>query len=90
MKFSEAVTVAGGTPSIELTIGTSTVQATLASGSGTDTLVFSYVIGAGIEGAVSAASEISLNSATMKDSAGDDASLELGSINTDGVEVIIE
>ncbi len=42
--FNEAVTVAGGTPTLALKIGGATRQATYASGSGTNTLTFSHAV----------------------------------------------
>jgi len=67
--LSEAVTVAGGTPTLGLNTGGT---ATYASGSGTSTLNFTYTVGAGENNAdldYSSTSAISLNGATIKDAA---------------------
>ncbi|HVZ43898.1 MAG TPA: Ig-like domain-containing protein [Ramlibacter sp.] len=44
VKFSEAVTVASGTPTLKLETGTTDELATYASGAGTDTLTFNYTV----------------------------------------------
>lgn len=48
VKFAEevVVTTSGGTPTLSLNLSSGTTKATYASGSGTDTLTFSYAIGA--------------------------------------------
>lgn len=76
--FNEKVYVAGGTPRIAVVIGVNTRQATYASGTGTTALVFTYTIVGGdvaIAGQLSATSPIDLNSATIKDVAGNNATL---------------
>ena len=88
---SEAVNVVttGGTPRIELTIGSATIYADYVSGSGSTALVFSYLIQAGdtdtdgIEiGALSA------NGGTLKDGTGNNLDLTLNGVaSTAGVRV---
>ena len=75
--FGRAVTVTGA-PSLALAVGSATVQASYASGSGTDTLVFAYTVRAGdaAPGGVSVpAGAIALNGGTLADAAGNDAAL---------------
>lgn len=74
--FDEEVTVTG-TPRIALTIGAATRYATYASGSGTTTLTFTYtfVVGDTDTDGFAATSPIELNSGTIKDAAGNDATL---------------
>ena len=78
--LSEATTVTttGGAPQLALNIGGTTVQANYASGSGSTTLVFSYTVLAGqtdANGISLAANSLSLNGATLKDAAGNNATL---------------
>lgn len=85
VNFDEAVTVntTGGTPNINLTIGTGeTVQATYVSGSGTSSLVFRYTVQAGENDAdgISVGTNIILNGGSIKDSTGNDAVLILNNI----------
>jgi uncharacterized protein YchJ len=73
--FNEAVTLntTAGSPTLALVIGSSTVQATYVSGSGTSALVFSTTIASGqtdTDGVAIAINALSLNGATLKDSAG--------------------
>lgn len=79
--YSESVTVTG-TPSLPLTIGSSTVQATYLSGSGTHALVFRYTILNGQEDldGIEAGNTLELNGGTLKDAAGNTASLSLTSL----------
>ena len=65
--FSEAVTVSGGTPNLVLNDGGT---ATYSSGSGSTTLVFSHTVQAGQNVADLAVTSLSLNGATVKDTAG--------------------
>jgi len=77
VNFSEAVTVTG-TPQLALDIGGTTVQASYAGGSGTAVLTFSYTIQAGqtdANGIALAVNSLALNSGTIKDAAGNDATL---------------
>ena len=80
--MSEATTVTG-TPQLTLNIGdtvvpATAVQATYASGSGTTTLVFNYTILAGqtdANGISINANSLALNSGTLQDAAGNNATL---------------
>jgi methionine-rich copper-binding protein CopC/uncharacterized OB-fold protein len=78
--MSEATTVstAGGTPRIALTVGASTVFANYASGSGTSSLVFTYVVQAGdtdANGISIAANALQANGGSLTDAAGNAATL---------------
>lgn len=44
LKFPKAVTITGGTPSIDVTLGSTVRSVPLASGDGTDSLTFSYLV----------------------------------------------
>ncbi|XKE44370.1 cadherin domain-containing protein [Halomonas organivorans] len=82
--MSEATTVdtSGGTPRIALTVGGSTVYADYVSGSGTDSLVFEYVIQAGdndADGITIGANPLEANGGTLEDAAGNTADLTLAS-----------
>jgi hypothetical protein len=70
--FNEAVTVAGGTPTLALSDGGIT---TYTGGSGTGTLTFSYVVEAGDDTIDLAVSAFNLNGATIQDGAGTNANL---------------
>jgi len=87
--FDENVTVTG-TPSIPVTIGAATVQATYTGGSGTNALAFSYTVQNGdydIDG-ITVGAAIALNGGTIKDAATNNAVLTLNSIgNTTAVLV---
>ena len=74
--FSAAVTVTG-TPQLPLTIGSSSVSASYASGSGTTALVFSYTVQAGDTDSdgIASTSPLVLNGGTIKSSGGTDATL---------------
>ena len=72
VNMSEAVTVAGGTPTLTLNDGGT---ATYTGGSGTNALTFSYTVGAGQNTADLAVTAVNLNSATVKDGAGNAANL---------------
>ena len=73
---SEVVTVntTGGTPTLTLNDGGT---ATYTGGSGTNALTFSYTVGAGQNTAALAATAVNLNGGTIKDGAGNAASLSL-------------
>lgn len=88
MNMSESVTVTG-TPSIALIIGSTTVHANYASGSGTNALVFRYTIQAGNEDSDGVTiGALSLNGGSIKDSDGNHAILTLHSVgSTAGVLV---
>lgn len=82
VNFSENVTVTG-TPRIALTLGSTTVYATYASGSGTTTLSFSYTVQNGdrdTDGITVGA--LTLNGGTINDSAGNAAVLTLNSVGS--------
>lgn len=89
MKFNEAVTVAGGTPSLGLTIGSTNIQAAYSSGSGSDSLVFRYTLQDGQSDANGiTVGTLALNTATIKDAAGNAADMTLNSVgSTTGVLV---
>jgi len=75
--FSEHVAVdeTGGTPHLELTIGTATVQAIYVSGSGSNALAFRYVVQAGdtdLDG-IDVGGSLVLDGGTIRDAAGNDA-----------------
>ncbi|WP_305123537.1 Ig-like domain-containing protein, partial [Roseomonas sp. GC11] len=74
--FDEAVTVSG-TPGLALDIGGTLVEASYLSGSGSSTLVFSYTVQSGEDDAdgVGLPGSITLNGGTLRDAAGNDASL---------------
>lgn len=88
---SEAVTIdtSGGTPRIALDVGGTTRYATYASGSGGSALVFTYTFVAGdvdLDG-IGMTSPIQLNGGTIKDAAGNDATLTFTVPNTSGLNV---
>ena len=74
VNLSEAVTVAGGTPTLTLNDGGT---ATYTGGSGSSALTFSYTVVAGQNTAALAATAVNLNAATVKDGAGNAANLSL-------------
>ena len=72
LNLSEAVTVAGGTPALTLNDGGT---ATYTGGSGTNALTFKYTVAAGQNTADLAVTGVNLGTATVKDGAGNVASL---------------
>ena len=74
LNLSEAVTVAGGTPTLTLNDGGT---ATYSGGSGTNALTFSYTVAPGRTRADLAVTAVNLNAATIKDGAGNAANLSL-------------
>ena len=85
LTFSEAVTVAGGTPTLTLNDGG---IATYASGSGTNALVFNYTVAAGQNAASLAATALNLpTGVTIKDSSGNAASLSLAGLSQTGPQI---
>jgi len=86
--FDEAVTVTG-TPRISIAVGGSTTYATYASGSATNTLVFTYSVGGSDNDSdgIVLSSPIELNSGTIKDSAGNDSALTFSVPDTSSVLV---
>ncbi len=87
--FSEAVNVVttGGTPYIALTIGGITKRAVYVSGGGSTALVFRYILASGDAGAIATATGITTNGGTIKDSAGNNATLTFTSPTTSGIMV---
>src|SRR5206468_5169328 len=86
VNYNDNVTVnlSGGTPSLSLTIGSTSRSATYVSGTGTAALLFRYTIQAGDADAtgIASASPLVLNGATMKDAAGNNAGLTFTAPNT--------
>jgi hypothetical protein len=79
--FSEVVNVTG-TPQLTLETGTTDAVVDYSSGSGTNTLTFSYTIGSGETSSdldYGSTSALALNSGTIKDAAGNAATLTLAS-----------
>ena len=92
VNFDKNITVdtAGGTPELEVTVGSTTQQATYVSGSGTQDLVFRYTVQTGdvdINGVSIGA--ISLNGGTIQDAdSGNNSGLGLNDVDpTAGVKV---
>lgn len=86
--LSEAVTVTG-TPQIAVDVGGTTRYATYTSGSGTTALTFTLSPQAGdvdLDG-ITVSSPIQLNGGTIKDAAGNDATLTFTPPNTSGIKV---
>ena len=80
---SEVVTVTG-TPTLTLNDGGT---ATYTGGSGTSALTFSYTVGAGQNIAALAATAVNLNGGTIKDGAGNAASLSLTGLTQTGPQI---
>ncbi|WP_293299218.1 autotransporter-associated beta strand repeat-containing protein, partial [Pedobacter sp. UBA4863] len=81
VNFSENVTVTG-TPQLTLETGTTDRVVNYASGSGTSTLTFTYIVQAGDTSSdldYTSTSALALNSGTIKDGAGNNATLTLPS-----------
>jgi len=81
VNFSEAVTVTG-TPQLTLETGSTDRVVNYASGSGSSTLVFTYTVQAGDTSAdldYLSTTALALNSGTIKDTAGNNATLTLAS-----------
>ena len=76
--FNEVVTIAG-TPAINFTIGGAARQANYVSAADTATPLFRYSVQSGDEGAV-AVTSLTLDGGTIKDSAGNDATLTLNRV----------
>jgi hypothetical protein len=87
--FSEAVNVVttGGTPYIALTIGGITKRAVYVSGGGSTALVFRYILASGDAGAIATGTSITMNGGTIKDSAGNSATLTFTAPTTTGITV---
>ncbi len=94
VNFSEAVTanVSGGTPRLAITLDTGgTVYANYVSGSGSNALVFRYIVAAGNADAdgIAVASTLDLNGATIQAATGANALLTLNTVgSTSGVLVV--
>jgi hypothetical protein len=99
VQFSEALVVdtTGGSPRLQLGTGVIDRYATYSGGSGTNTLSFSYTVQAGDSSAdldQLSANALALNGGTIKDAAGNNASLSLaapgasGSLAANGALVI--
>ncbi|TDF95183.1 DUF5011 domain-containing protein [Paenibacillus piri] len=86
VNYGENVTVntAGGTPQLPLTVGSTGVNASYVSGSGTSALVFRYTVQNGDNDAdgISVGAALSVNGSTLRDSAGNNASLALNSVGS--------
>ncbi|MCE5363636.1 DUF4347 domain-containing protein [Pseudomonas anguilliseptica] len=85
--FSEAVTVAGGTPTLLLETGSVDRIATYVSGSGSNTLTFSYTVQAGDLSAdldYQSTAALGLNGATIRGATSNDAVLTLPTMGTAG------
>ena len=83
LDMSEVVTVntTGGTPTLTLNDGGS---ATYVSGSGSNTLTFSYTVAAGQNTPDLMETAVNLNGATIQDGAGNSANLSLAGLNQGG------
>jgi len=89
VQFSEVVNVVttNGTPKIALETGSSDASVSYSSGTGTNTLTFTYTVATGHTSAdldYSSTSALTLNSGTIKDVAGNDATLTLASPGASG------
>ena len=84
LNLNEAVTVTGGTPTLTLNDGGT---ATYSGGSGTNALTFSYTVAAGQNTSALAATAVNLNSATIKDGAGNAANLSLSGLTQSGPQI---
>ena len=84
LNMSEAVTVAGGTPTLTLNDGGT---ATYTGGNGTNALTFSYTVGAGQNTAGLAVTGVNLGTATVKDSAGNAAGFSLTGLTQTGPQI---
>lgn len=87
--IDEVVTVTG-TPRLTLAIGSDTEYATYVTGTGSNTLTFRYTIQTGDSDSngIAVAASIDLNGGTIKDSAGNNATLTFTSPNTTSVHVL--
>jgi hypothetical protein len=81
VNLSEAVAVAGGTPTLTLNDGGT---ATYSGGSGSNALTFSYKVAAGQNTADLAVTAVNLNGATVQDGAGNTANLSAAVANPTG------
>ncbi|WP_424963699.1 gliding motility-associated C-terminal domain-containing protein [Ekhidna sp.] len=89
VNFSEAVDVSGS-PELLITIGSTTVGASLTGGTGTASLSFSYIVQSGeIDMDGIAVVSLSLNGGTIQDLAGNDADLTLNN-TADASNVLVD
>lgn len=82
VNFSENVTVASGTPQLTLETGTTDRTINYSGGTGSSTLTFSYTVQAGDVSAdldYTSTTALALNSSTIRDAAGNNATLTLAS-----------
>ncbi|XQW84544.1 Ig-like domain-containing protein [Thalassotalea piscium] len=80
---SVAVNLVGGTPQLSLTIGATIRQAVYVSGSGTSALLFRYTVQSGdSDNNGIAVGALSANGGTVRDPAGNDATLSLNSVSS--------
>ena len=84
LNFSEAVTVAGGTPTLTLNDGG---IAHIAAAPALASLTFSYTVEAGQNTSDLRATAVNLNGAVIQDGAGNAASLSLGSLSQSGPDI---
>lgn len=90
VNFSEAVTIAGGTPTLGLNIGGASRNASYLSGSGTSAVTFRYTAvlnDLDTNGVDVIASPVTLGTATIKDASGNNADLTFAGANYSGVLV---
>ncbi|WP_301377903.1 MULTISPECIES: Ig-like domain-containing protein [Thalassolituus] len=84
---SEALTISGGTPSLELVVGSTVRQASMVSASGTD-MTFTYTVTAGdLDSDGISVNNLVANGATLQDAAGNDLALGVGAVDSSGVLV---
>lgn len=82
LTYNEAVTVAGGTPTLLLETGATDASASYTSGTGTTSLTFNYTVQAADSSADLTTNavppQLALNAATITDAAGNSAALDVG------------
>ena len=82
VNMSEAVTVAGGVPTLSLNNG---ATASYSGGSSSNALTFSYTVGAGEDTSDLAVTSFNLNGATVNDAAGNSANIAGAVTNPPGI-----
>src|SRR6185437_5424981 len=82
LTMSEVITVAGGVPTLSLNSGGT---ASYTGGSGSNTLTFSYTVGAGEDSSDLAVTSFNLNGAMVGDAAGNNANIAGAITNPPGV-----
>ncbi len=84
--FSEAITVTG-TPVLQLTVGSSTINATYTSGTGTTAIRFTYTVQSGQNdtNGITTLSPLNLNGGTLRDASGNNAVLTFTATTLAGV-----